>query len=77
MSKKEKVIYDITPWTRWTPEQAIRQVPIDEMNSLIVVGFDDEGDLRLWSSEMTREQANWILDLAKYHALHERVTEDD
>lgn len=38
----------------------------EDFQDILIIGYDQEGDLVLHSSHMSREKANWLLDAAKH-----------
>ena len=65
--------------TDMTPEEALQlvltEVRAEGMKQILVVGMSDDDQLIIRSSDMTTAQANWLLDLAKMHALS--IARDD
>lgn len=55
---------------RMTPEQCLAVCAREPWERVIVVGYQEgRGDVVLRSSGMTREQALWIVEWARRHAL--------
>lgn len=48
----------------------------DDIDTIIISYYPD-GDLRIRSSHMTNETANWILDKAKIHVMDVKQKGDD
>ena len=54
-----------------TPEQALESAMRLNLTEVVVLGYDNEGELRVRSSKMTRAEALFLIELGKKHALGE------
>jgi hypothetical protein len=57
--------------TTMTVEQALNRALRDNLQDVLICGYDSDGDLIVRSSRMNRADANFLLDRAKMHALVE------
>ena len=57
---------------RMTPEQALGYAAQREFDDVLIVGFDkSDGHFVQLGSLMSRQQAMWLLEWAKHHAMHD------
>lgn len=63
------MITEFPATTTMTPEQALQRALRDNLQDVLVCGFDEDGVLVIRSSRMTRAEACWLAELAKQHAL--------
>lgn len=63
-------IVELGPHTRMSVEEVFAVAAREPWETVMVIGFHkDEGDLKVRSSHMSREQALWIIEHAKLHAM--------
>lgn len=59
----------LPPTTDMTPEQALSWAMQCELTDVMVIGFDASGKFIVATSKMKREEALWIAEHARMHAL--------
>jgi hypothetical protein len=56
----------------YTPEQALQSaIQFDQLQDVLIVGYDEDGCLLVRSSKMTRADALFLLEKAKQWAMEE------
>lgn len=55
--------------TTFTPEQALNSALSLDMQDVLIIGYDQDGELVIRSSRMNRMDALWLLEKAKSWAL--------
>ena len=55
----------VPPSDSWSPEQALAYSAREKWGSVLVVGYDEDGELRIRCSRMSPADALWLLELAK------------
>lgn len=70
MNDQTKIAY-LPPSAHFTVKQAVDSVQhsIDDLQIVLIIGEYKDGDLFIRTSDMTRADANWLIDRAKHHAL--------
>lgn len=51
--------------TTFTVEQALKSAVDLGLKSVVIIGWDADGEFALRSSRTSREDANWLMDVAK------------
>lgn len=69
MSKTDEAPAALPPSSHWAPEQAIAAAQGVGFTHVLIVGYDERGQLVLRSSRMTKERALYLLKQAEQHAL--------
>ena len=70
MAEPAHNIIELGPHDKMTPDEALAYARREPWERVIVVGFhDDHGGLVVRSSHMSREQALWIAESLKLHAM--------
>jgi hypothetical protein len=55
--------------TSFTPEQALQSALNESLTDVLIIGYDNEGELVIRSSKMSRMDALWMTEKAKQWAL--------
>lgn len=55
--------------TSFNVEQALESAKLEDLQDVLVVGYDQEGKVFIRSSKMTCAEANFLIDKAKVWAL--------
>jgi L-ascorbate metabolism protein UlaG (beta-lactamase superfamily) len=55
--------------TTMTPEQALDSAKRLEYKDVLIIGYDDDGELLIRSSRMSRSDALWLLESAKLRTM--------
>ena len=67
-------ILNFPPSTTMTPKQALESVLVfadnDNLQDVLIVGYDGDGDLVVRSSRMNRKDALWMAEQLKLYALN-------
>ena len=53
----------------YTPEQALQSALNESLTDVLIIGYDNEGELVIRSSKMSRMDALWMTEKAKEWAL--------
>lgn len=53
------------PSDSWSPGQALAYAGSEKWGSVLVVGYDDDGELRVRFSKMSPAEALWLLEQAR------------
>ncbi len=62
-------ILTLPPSSNYTPQQALEHSISLDLQDVLVVGYDQEGFLKVRSSKMTRAEVLWLLKQAELHTL--------
>ena len=65
------MIHQLPASTTMTVEQALASVVGEALTDVVVVGYDEDGDLYVRSSRMDRKDALWMAEMLKRWALGE------
>jgi len=55
--------------TTYTPEQALQSALNESLTDVLIIGYDNDGELVIRSSKMSRMDALWMTEKAKEWAL--------
>lgn len=69
MSAPEAKVVELGPHCDMTPEEALAVASRKRWQDVVVCGFDEDGDFVSLSSNMTREEALWMAEHLKLHAM--------
>lgn len=71
-AEPEDKIIELGPHINMTVEQCLQLClrQHKDFHSVMVIGWDHDGDLMLRSSAMKRHEANWLLDAAKQSVIN-------
>lgn len=69
MSKAKENIQELGPHHRMTVQQVLEYLLRNPPEDILVVGYDENGDLVHYSSKMTRAEALWLLEQSKINCL--------
>lgn len=64
-----KNVISLPASTNYTPEQALQSALQTPLTDVLVIGYDNEGELFIRSSKMSRMDALWMTEKAKEWAL--------
>ena len=65
------MIHQLPASTTMTVEQALASVVGETLTDVLIVGYDEDGDLYVRSSRMDRKDALWLAEMLKRWALGE------
>ena len=57
------------PSNNMTAKQALESAMRLDLNEVLILGYDAEGELKVRSSQMTRAEALYLTELGRVHAL--------
>lgn len=63
-------VFGFPPSTTFTPDQALASAGQLALKQVLVIGYDEDGELTVRSSRMTRGEALWLVEHARHHVLH-------
>lgn len=68
-------IHDLGPHDRMSPEEALQTCirDIETFQCVLILGWDNDGDLIHRSAGLTRGDANWLVDAAKQDILNKHT----
>lgn len=64
-----KNVISLPASTNYTPEQALQSALQTPLTDVLVIGYDNDGELFIRSSKMSRMDALWMTEKAKEWAL--------
>ena len=65
------MIHQLPASTTMTVEQALASVVGEALTDVLIIGYDEDGDLYVGSSRMDRKDALWLAEMLKRWALGE------
>ena len=73
-------VVHLGPHARMTVDEALEVVKREQWTDIMLIGYKPDGDFSVRSSHMSRENAAFLLELAKYHVFQpviKNVAHDD
>jgi len=70
--KKERVLIELSPHSFMTPNETLQKTLREGFTDVLVLGYDEDGELIIRSSAMKRHDALWMIEKAKLYILDEQ-----
>ncbi len=62
-------VFQLSAHTKMTPEQALSYCITEQLQDVIIIGYDTDGEFVVRSSAMDRKEALWLLECARAHTV--------
>lgn len=64
-------VFNLPASTSFSPDQALESARQLSLESVLILGYDEDGELVIRSSKLERKDALWIIESAKPHIMGE------